>query len=269
MDIENQIIEVKINNFNYEHFISLGYNVKSGDVIKIRAKELPNGSSKKVLLICNYCNSYFYKEWRRYILTKDDICCSNCKKYKIMKISKEKYGNICSLRNENILKKSKETNLAKYGVEYPLQNEDIRNKCSKTRYENFIKNKNEIACSKTQIYLSNLYNGVINKNFGKYFVDIYLKKYNIVVEYDGTGHDLSVRMGTESIEEYLEKEHMREEFLFSIGLKIMRIKYMDSKDSLPQDSEMITYLNDAIKYFNNGYKKYIIDLKTKTISVKM
>ena len=265
MDIENQIIEVTINNFNINHFLSIGYIVKSGDKIKIPAKDLPKGSGLKIWVECSYCGNKFKKAWRRYLETKDDLCCSDCKKHKIMKISLEKYGNICSLRNPKILSKSKKTNLEKYGVEFPLQSYEIREKCIKTRESNPY--DDIVNTSKTQRYLAKLYNGELNKHIDKFFVDIFLEKDNIAIEYDGTGHDLCIKKYHYSTEEYIKKEKDRENIIMKNGIKLFRIKYLDEKDSLPSDSEMLYYLEDAKKMFDNGYKKYTIDLKTKIKTV--
>lgn len=265
MDIENQIIEVKINNFNINHFLSIGYDVKSGEKIEIPAKDLPIGSGLKIFVECNYCGKKFKKSWRRYLETKDDLCCSDCRKNKIMKISLEKYGHTCSLRNPEILKKSKKTNLEKYGVEFPLQSFEIREKCIKTRESN--PNDDIVNTSKTQRYLAELYKGELNKHIDKFFIDIFLEKDNIAIEYDGTGHDLCVKKYNYSKEEYLEKEKLRENIIIEKGIKLFRIKYLDQKDNLPSDFEMLYYLEDAKNMFKKGYKKYIIDLKTKIKTV--
>lgn len=41
-DTENQIIKIRINNFNSQHFKDLGYVFEYNGLIEIFAKELPN-----------------------------------------------------------------------------------------------------------------------------------------------------------------------------------------------------------------------------------
>lgn len=106
MDVENQIINVKVNNFTEKHFKKIGYNVKNGDRIDIPVKDLPSGSGLKILVRCNYCKETFLKSYRRYLETKGDICCEKCKVKKILKVSTERYGNPCSLRNPEIEEKN-------------------------------------------------------------------------------------------------------------------------------------------------------------------
>ena len=55
MDIDNQPIRIRVNNFNYEHFKSLGYDVPLNTYINITAKELPYGAGTKIKVQCNYC----------------------------------------------------------------------------------------------------------------------------------------------------------------------------------------------------------------------
>lgn len=110
MDIDNQPIRIRVNNFNYEHFKSLGYDVPLNTYINIAAKELPYGAGTKIKVQCNYCGKIFEKPYRRYLETKDDVCCSECKTYKMIKSSLLKYGNKCSLRNPEVERKMIENN---------------------------------------------------------------------------------------------------------------------------------------------------------------
>ena len=80
----------------------------------------------------DYCGKVFEKQWRKYLTSKDD-CCQQCKTDKMMATSLKKYGNVCSVQNPDIHKKIKENNIQKYGVEYPLQNKNIRNKNHRKR----------------------------------------------------------------------------------------------------------------------------------------
>lgn len=130
IDVENQMIKVRVNNFNCKHFKDMGYIFKLNDYIEIQAKYLPNGSGTKVKVECSYCKNVFLKSWRRYLETKDKICCKKCQKLKMMETSEKRYGNRCSLRNSEILKKAIKTNNEKLGVDYPFQNKEILEKCA-------------------------------------------------------------------------------------------------------------------------------------------
>jgi hypothetical protein len=107
MEIENQKIRIKINNFNKKHLQSIGYHIETLKYIEIYVKELSRGSGLKINVVCNFCGKVFKKSYRRYLETRENLCCNECKEIKMMETSLKKYGNICSLRNEKILAKSK------------------------------------------------------------------------------------------------------------------------------------------------------------------
>ena len=241
MDIENQIITIRINNFNSEHFKSLGYSFKANDYIKIPAKHLPDGSGTKVDVVCNYCKKTFKKAWRRYLETKDDICCEDCKQLKMMNTSFVKYGNVCSLRNPEVEKKMFKTNLKKYGCDFPLQNKEIRDKCRKSTYEN--NKENVVGTSKNQKHICELLNGKLNFNIGSYFVDMLIND-SIICEYDGSGHFLRVKFGNASMDECIKHDEEREKYLIDKGYKIIRFIHNGKK--LPSDETIINIFNDCL-----------------------
>lgn len=232
MDIDNQLITVRVINFTEKHFKSLGYDVKNGDVITIPAKDLPKGSGIKIDVECCYCHKIFKKSWRKYLETKEKCCCENCKERKMMETSLEKYGNICSLRNPEVQAKATATNMKNLGVQYPFQNPNILQKCRDSYIKN---NKDTVMVSKQQKYLCNLYDGILNYPISLYFADILLD--DIVVEYDGRGHDLAVRLNHISYDEFIQKEQNREQTIINYGYKIFRI--ISHEDKLPSDDLLL------------------------------
>jgi len=265
MNIENQKIKVRVNNFNEKHFINLGYNVKRNDYIEIFIKELPVGSGLKIDVQCNYCKEIFRKSYRRYLETKDNLCCNKCKSLKMMETSIERFGNKCSLRNEEILKKSIETNLNKLGVEYPFQNKDILIKC----LDSFNKNgkTRAINISKAQIRIVKLYDAILNYIEFPYRIDGFFEKENIYFEYDGSGHKLGIRFGIYTEEEFEKRQEERNMFLKEKGYKEFRI--ISNDDVLPKNKILLDIKQRAFDLLlNKNYNNYIYNLNTKTESFK-
>lgn len=128
------------------HYIDLGYNM-SQKTFEVDVKHLSQGSGKKVKVMCDYCleqgveNIYeqvHYTYWN--LRNKSPIKKDACQSHTVQKRKdscKETYG----VENVNLLpeirEKIKETNLKKYGVEYSLQDEDIRNKGRETCKEKY------------------------------------------------------------------------------------------------------------------------------------
>lgn len=263
MDVENQRIVVRVNNFNEAHFNNLGYFVKRNDYIEIFVKELPVGSGLKIDVQCNYCGIVFQKAYRRYLESKNDICCKSCAKIKMMNTSLLRYGNICSLRNEDVQNKSKERNVKNLGVQYPFQNKNILKKCLESLDANG--GREGFNVSKPQIYLHNLYGGKLNHFEFPYKIDILFESENIYFEYDGSGHKMGIKFGNFTEEEFIKKEEKRSLFLKNKGYKEFRI--ISSNDVFPPDEELLNIKNKAFDVLiKNNFSKYIYNLDTKTES---
>jgi hypothetical protein len=266
MGIENHKIIVRVNNFNEEHFKSLGYNVKINDYIEIFVTELPHGSGLKIDVECVYCKKIFKKAYRRYLETKDKLCCKECGSLKMMEGSLEKYGNVCSLRNEKVQEKSKNKNLKNLGVQFPFQNKNILKKCYTNRKNN-PKGNLGINISKQQEYIHDLYGGELNYVEFPYRLDIFFKLERIYFEYDGSGHKMGIKFGHCTEEEFDQKEVIRCLFLKEKGYKEFRI--ISDDDILPSDDVLLDIKAKAFDILlNKNYDSYIYNLNTKTESFK-
>ena len=265
MNIEEQKITVRINNFNETHFRNLGYAEPKNTYIEIFVGELPKGSGLKIDVICAYCGKHFMKSYRRYLETKSDICCDQCKQEKMMRSSLNKYGNKCSLRNPDIQAKSKKKNMQNLGVQYPFQNKSILEKCSNSSIRKHGKNYKKIKISMQQKYLHKLYGGILNYPEFPYFLDIFFENTKIYLEYDGSGHDLGVRLGHIPEKSFKEKELRRSSFLKNKGYKEFRI--VSSDDIFPSDKELMIIKNRAFYILlEKNYSKYTYNLNAKTES---
>ncbi len=263
VDVENQKIKVRVNNFNEKHFKSLGYNVSLNAYIDIFVYELPIGSGLKIPVECFYCGKIFLKAYRRYLETKGCVCCSDCGTLKMIETSTKRYGSPCSLRNELVQNKSKEKNMKNLGVQFPFQNKDILKKCADSYNKG--PNKKEKKTSSQQLYIFNLYGGEINLSIFPYFVDIFFRDNNIYFEYDGSGHKLNVIKGKITEDEWSAKELKRSLFLRNKALKEFRI--VSNDDILPSDDKLLEIKDRAFYILlNKNYNKYVYNLNTKTES---
>lgn len=202
----------------------------------------------------------------------------------------EKYGVENPMKNEEIKEKSKETCLFKYGfessnqlesvkekkrkttlknfnVEYPSQNENVMKKIRKNINITMYKN-GSAPCSKQQKYLHDLLNGELNFPIENTLLDIAFLKEKIYIEYDGSGHNLSVVLSNITQDEFLIKERNRYYLLKRLGWKMIRILSMH--DKLPHDDVLVRMIKEAKEYLNTGHSwiKYDID-NNKVISSKI
>lgn len=110
------------------------------------------------------------------------------------------------------------------------------NKCSTQRRLNtFYKNGTQ-KCSLQQKYILDLIGGKLNYPIANSSLDIAFPDEMIYIEYDGGGHDLSVKLGEITDNKFREKEKRRNYGLYKLGWKSIRI--ISKKDYLPSDTKI-------------------------------
>lgn len=166
----------------------------------------------------------------------------------------KKYGGPSPTNDPEVYAKQKATNLQKYGAENPFGSPEIQHKIKEKLYLN-----NSQYVSQQQQYLCDLYNGLLNYPILMYNADILLD--NIDIEYDGGGHELQIKYGSITEEEFLHREIIRSVRIKQQGYKLMRI--ISHKDYLPSDEILLRMLSDAKQYFidypNHSWIEYHID----------
>ena len=140
---------------------------------------------------------------------------------KIIATNREKYGVDNPMKTEEIKQRMYDSNMEKYGVPYQFIADDFREKRGKTCTERYDSQK--IGVSVQQIELSEYYKCVMNQVVGRYYADLYFPDSKIIIEYDGGGHNLSVKIGQISEEEFQIKEQKRLNYLLKSGYKVGRI----------------------------------------------
>lgn len=154
------------------------------------------------------------------------------------------YGVENPFQAAEIKEKIKQTNLERYGVEYIMQNEEIKKKCLQHSLE-----KGKFPSSKQQNYLCDLLNGKLNLFINNCICDIVLEEKKVVIEYDGSGHWLSMTLGGISLEEFNKKEYNREKRILKSNYKIIRI--ISRKNLLPAADQIIKLINILIDKISN------------------
>lgn len=161
----------------------------------------------------------------------------------------ERYGTECSLLNNEVKQKVKQTNLNRYGYENPMQSPEFLEKWFAENGSTFVKS------SKQQQYLCNLYNGILNYPFKCFALDVYLPDDKIDVEFDGSGHRMSINLGSITEGDFGKKELYRNVAIKKEGYKQMRI--ISIKDLLPTDQILLQMLSIAREYFNTTSHSWI------------
>jgi len=168
------------------------------------------------------------------------------------------------------LEKGKITNLSKYGVEYVFSNKEISEKAIKNSFISRV-NNNSFPSSKNQDYLCELYGGILNDFFDPYLVDVYFDNEKIYLEYDGSGHDLCVKLGSKSLKKFNISQIIRYKTLKNKGLKYFRIIHTHKK--LPNDNVLLSIKKIAFQFLlttNNSWISFNLDkneIETKSRTI--
>ena len=75
------------------------------------------------------------------------------------------------------------------------------------------------------------------KSKEEFDLDIFFKKDKIYLEYDGSGHTLSIKFGRVSENEFYEKENKRKQYLRELGYKEFRL--ISTTDTIPNKKELL------------------------------
>jgi len=259
-----QTVLLKTNNSNYKYYREKGYKFENiGDEILVDVYDLSKGSKSKVWVECDYCGKIFKKIYHDYLYkvknhVNPKVSCKNqkCIEKKKIETCKKNFGTKYPSQSEEVKQKMIESRIESLGVPWAMQNKNVKKKTKKSLYKN-----GTAPYSKQQLYLCNLLNGKLNYPIDNCSVDILLD-HNIVIEYNGGGHDKNVHAGVIARKEFEEKERKRDYFIKSQGYKI--IKIISPRDYLPPDDKLIELISNAIKFMKeNNTNHYNIEFGDK------
>jgi hypothetical protein len=140
--IISEYVSVKWNSKNKSYYVNKNYTyTKMGDSFEVKIEDLLKGSNYDIVVKCDYCDTTTKISYYEYNVNFNNggkyACSLKCSRDKKLKTNFEKYNVEFPSQNENIKNKIKQTNLEKYGVENPFQNEDIKDKIKQTNLEKF------------------------------------------------------------------------------------------------------------------------------------
>ena len=130
MILTREII-IKINESNYSFYEELGYDVTIGEVLIIPIELLSTGSHYKIDCKCDKCGTIkevIYKNYVKYDNRWGEYYCRKCSEKKRKKTLVENYGVEYPLQNKEIKKKMEKTMIEKFGVDNPSKSQELLKK---------------------------------------------------------------------------------------------------------------------------------------------
>jgi len=226
---------------------------------------MKNEDIKNKAILTNY-EKYNHKFYSQTNESKERALKTNMQRYgaktylntkegldKLRKTNLNKYGCEYVTQVEEFKNKKVNTNLSKYGTKTPCENTEIKMKQIKTLYQN-----GTAPCSNQQKYIYNLIGGELNYPFSRCNLDIAFTEEMIYIECDFGGHELSVKLGNETKEEFNERQRKRWYALYNNNWKEIRI--ISITDKIPQDDKIIEIIQYAKEYLNSGHSWIHFDI---------
>jgi len=177
-------------------------------------------------------------------------------KDKVKQTSLDKFGKEYYMQTDEWKDKIIETCNDKYGVDNISQTQDVKNKKSESFYKN-----GTVKTSNQQRYLWKLLGGELNYSNETPSLDIAFPNEKIYLEFNGSGHDLCVKMGNMTQSQHDNRERARYYYMKKRGWKGIFIN--SSRDYLPTDEIILDEINKAKEWFSiegKNHSHYNIDI---------
>lgn len=118
---------IRIGSSNFKHYMKKYGPFRKGESFLIDIEDLIENSRTKITAICDICGKekmLTHQTYNRIVI--DKYYCSKCKSIKTKETNMKKYGFDYPMQRKEVMEKSKETFLERYGIENISQREDIR-----------------------------------------------------------------------------------------------------------------------------------------------
>ena len=118
--ILTRVIDIKINESNFQYYEDLGYDVTIGENIQIPIELMSKGSHYKITCQCDGCGiekEVIFKNYIKYDNNWGEYYCRKCSEVKRKKTLRENFGVGYPIQNKKVLNKMKKTLIEKYGVD--------------------------------------------------------------------------------------------------------------------------------------------------------
>ena len=268
--------KVVVSSNTFQYYKSKGYEFEhTREVIEVDVEDLLPKANTTVEVKCNLCGKVFTRKWGSRLQNQEpdhDTCYECLVEYKrrrhkekhgvdfpfqrkevrrkVVETNMERYGYENPNQIPEIKEKIRQTNLERYGAEKPTQNPDVVAKVIQTKFE-----RGTQESSKTQRFICDCVNGKLNYPLYNMSLDVALVEDKIDIEYNGRGHDMVVRVGGMTQEEFENKENNRRHKVINSGWKLIEI-------CVPKDQEVTSewvkeFVNNCKEIFNITNINYI------------
>lgn len=241
--ISKKIKDVFIEKYNVENISQLEETQQ-----KIRKNNLEKYGIESTSCLESTKEKYKMTNLKRY--GKESYTQTDEYKEKVEKTNIEKYGVKYAISAPQTREKIISTFKNKYGIINPSQDNIIMSKIISSKYI-----EGTQTSSKQQRFIRDCLNGELNYPFKRFYIDVAILKDKIAIEYIGGGHNLSVKLGYCTQQEFNRNENFRRKQLFEGGWKL--IEFISLNNKILDKQKVISIYNFCFNPIQNG-KHYII-----------
>lgn len=127
----------RMGNKNLKYYSDLGYNIDNKEFL-VDIKDLTSNSKVKVNVECDFCGKVVEIQWNLYLknISSHNLfaCSHKCGKYKTIKTNLDRYGVEYAVQSQLVKDKTIQTNLERWGGS-PTKSEEVKIKSRKTNLE--------------------------------------------------------------------------------------------------------------------------------------
>lgn len=178
--------------------------------------------------------------------------------YITKELSSLEIGEMYECNHQSVLKL-----LGKYKIPKRDSNEMFKTNRIQTKCRLAMSKNGNTPCSNQQRYLHNLYGGELNYPVGISTLDIAFPDSKMYVEYDGGGHDLGVKLGHISKENFEKREIRRNIFFKNRGWVCMRI--ISTNDKLPCEDILKEMFEIAKEWLKDNHSFITFDVDNQIV----
>lgn len=135
MILTREII-IKINESNFSYYEELGYDITIGEALIIPIELLSTGSQYKIDCKCDNCGiikEVIFKNYIKYGNRWGEYYCRKCSESKRKESLKKNYGVEYPIQNIEIKDRIQKTMIEKFGVDNPTKSKEIIEKRKKSQ----------------------------------------------------------------------------------------------------------------------------------------
>ena len=288
MPILTKEVEVKPTGKMVKYYRNLGYDVKYNQPLLVKIEHLQMGSHANIEILCDMCNknkmTVTYDTYNRVVENTGSYVCKECLGKKRNDTNLKRYGTNYPSQLKIFKEKTKQTNLKKYGVENVMMDFEIKKRLKQTIFQKYgVSSTMQLPKVREKANETLCKNGTQKTSKQQLYLHSILGgKLNFPISYYAIDicfpeekltleYDGGFHDGRVKLGRLTQEEFNQKEIIRNNIIKregYKQMRIISSKDRLPQDDILLQMLQDAKQYFSDYPNHSWIEFSIDTSTVR-